>query len=481
MKAIQLLKRWKFWVAAGCTAAVILAASLVLPGLSVQSVTAGTSTQTANASTSYQTAQVARADLSLETTGTGTLVAHSTVDLGFMVGGTVSGLTVQVGEAVKTGQVLATLKEINELQQAVVNKTLALKTAQDNLDTILNQGAQALAAAQATQASAEEAYIDAQENYHTKKDPRCSYTETKDYWWEYFDIGLQIRSTTAYLEKDLPQRERNYIQDDLRELQLSQYRAYVNFRYCEGYTENEILSSDANLQLTKANLDVANGTYQSLLINAGVDPTSIEMAQIEVTNARLQLVKAQADLAGATIIAPMDGTVMSVSAQNGDAVGTVTLITLADTTRPVVEVNVDETDLLNFAVGCSASISFDALPERVFSGTITQVYPVVSTTNYVSVLQGVIELDSAKMTLDQALPLNLSGSVDITCQMSQNALLAPVDALHEDAGASPYVYVLNSAGQPEKRTVEVGMRNTLNVEILSGLEEGELVITSGIK
>jgi HlyD family secretion protein len=476
MTSKQQFARWKFWVVVAITIAIIAAAALVLPGLSALQ----TATTTPSTQGGYLTAPVTHGSLDLETTGTGTLVARSSVDLGFSVSGTLNGLEVKPGDTVKAGQVLATLKEIALLKQAVENKKLALKIAQDNLDTISAQGAQILAAAQGTLARAESAYADAQANTHQKGDPRCPYTDTKDYWWDYFMTTLQIRSVQGYLEKDLPQRERNYILDDLDELQQQRDRAYVNFHYCEGFTEIEILQSNANLQLSKANLDTAKQTYQSLQAHTGVDPTSLEMAQMEVTNAELQLLKSQVELDGATIIAPLDSTVITVNAVNGDAVGTDILVTLADITHPLMEAKVDETDLLNFAVGCLASVSFDAVPDRVFLGTIVEVYPTVSISNNVSALQGIVELDNTRMTLSQPLPLNLSGTVEITCQISEDALLVPVDALHEETGSSSFVYVINVSGQLEKRTVLTGNRNTLYVEILEGLIEGEQIITSNI-
>ena len=59
-------------------------------------------------------------------------------------------------------------------------------------------------------------------------------------------------------------------------------------------------------------------------------------------------------------------------------------------------------------------------------------------------------------------------------------LIAPIKAVHEPAGSSAYVYVLNSQGKPEKREVELGLKTSDEVEIRSGLKEGEQVITTNI-
>jgi macrolide-specific efflux system membrane fusion protein len=67
-------------------------------------------------------------------------------------------------------------------------------------------------------------------------------------------------------------------------------------------------------------------------------------------------------------------------------------------------------------------------------------------------------------------------SVEITCRQAKNALLVPLQALHEGPGEPAFVMVLNSQGQPEKRAVAVSLKTVASAAITSGLQEGEKVV-----
>ena len=240
-------------------------------------------------------------------------------------------------------------------------------------------------------------------------------------------------------------------------------------------------TSQANLQLAKAKLDQANTIYENLKASAGVDPVAVAVAQATLDNAKLQLSKAQTELAGTTITAPMNGTVTAVNGKVGDEVDTGTLITLADLEQPQVQVNIDETDLQNFATGCAADVTFDSLPGETFPGVVTQVSPVLVSVNNANMVQGLVELQKKRMASGKTLSVGLTASVEVTCKQAKNALIVPAQALYQPEGQSAYVYVLNEQGQPEKRAVVVGLKTVASAEITSGLSEGEKIITSQIE
>jgi len=428
----------------------------------------------------YQTTPARRGDLSQTTTGSATLAAGKTVDLGFSVSGSLAERNVQLGDRVAAGQVLAVLNEMDELKINLQNKEIALKTAQKNLEDLLAGGDQSLAQALASRAAAQAAYQEAKDNLHLKSDPRCDPQKTASYYFEYLYAQQRVAQWEDYLELGNTGYGTDFILYKLTPMRAERDAAYNNWKYCEGYTEQEILDSQADLKLAEANLRQAERVYQNLLAHSGIDPQELKIAEAEVKDAGLQYAKAQQDLAGAALTAPMDGTVIALNADPGDHVGSGAVITLADLDQPVVEVTIDETDLQNFAVGCSAQVVFDALPNRTFEGRVTQVTPILAAVRDVDVAQGLVELQEARLTPEKALPLGLMGSVDITCSQAQNVLLAPVSALYEPADEPPYVYILNSQGQAEKRSVEIGLKNAVSAEVRSGLSEGELIITAGI-
>jgi HlyD family secretion protein len=435
---------------------------------------------TATAGETYQTTTVRRGDLAISVSGSGQIITAQSAELGFSLEGTIAELDVQVGDTVTKGQVLAILAGQDALKQKVADQRLAVQVAQKTLDDLQSNTAGALAQAQIDQADAEEAYIKAEANLHQKGDARCSVSKTQEYYFQYIYAQKNVDTWEGYLNGHTGYG-RDYILQQLAPMRKARDIAYANYVYCQGYTDEEIQSSQASMQVAKAQLDQANAVYENLKANAGVDEDAVVVAQATLKKAQAQLAKAEQDLADATITAPMDGTVMEVSASAGQVVETGTVITLANLEQPQVQVNIDETDLENFAVGCSAQVIFNSLPSQTFDGVVTEISPTLVTMQSVGMVQGLVDLKDAKQASGNMLPLNLAATVEVTCAQAKNALQVPVMALYESAGQPSYVYVLNQQGQPEKREVVVGIKTTAFAEIRSGLEEGEKVITSPIQ
>jgi len=353
--------------------------------------------------------------------------------------------------------------------------------AQKTLDDLLSGAGSSLAQAQAAQAAAAQAYAEAEASVHHKGDARCSPALTKEYFYEYFYAQKEVNVWEGHLNDPNTGYGRDYILEKLRSPRQKRDRAYANYTYCQGYTEEEITGSQAALQLAKAKFEQANVAYENLQVNAGLDPDQVALAEATLENAKRQLSTAQTQLAGTTIIAPMDGTVIAVNAQAGDAVDTGTLITLADLEQPEVQIFMDEADLTSLAVGCPAAVTFDSVPGEVFTGTVAQISPVMVTVNSSNMVEGLVELKKYETASGKKLSIGMSASVEITCSESNNALTVPLQALYEPAGQSAYVYILDDQNQPQKREVVVGLRTIASAEITSGLSEGETVITSQIE
>ena len=426
----------------------------------------------------YKTTTVRRSDLSLAISGTGTVVTALSVDLRFAISGTIGTLNVQPGDQVTQGQVLATLRDTATLKQTILDQTLAVQVAQKALDDLLAGGPGALAQAQTNQAAAAQAYAGAQAQAHYPGDARCMPSKTQEFYYQYLSAQWAVDEWEGYLSDPNTGYGRDYILQRLKPLRAARDQAYANYTYCQAYTDQEIQTSQANLQLAKAQLDSATRIYADLKASSGVDQAEVDIAQATLDNARLQLAKAQTELAGTIITATINGAVIQVNGKAGDEFDTSTLITLADLEQPQVQVNIDETDLPNFAVGCAADVTFDSLPGESFPGLITQISPTLVSVNNATMAQGLVELQKKQMASGKSLSVGLTASVEVTCQQAKNALVVPAQALYEPEGQSAYVYILNNAGQPEKREVVVGLKTIASAEVTNGLSEGEKIITS---
>ncbi len=436
--------------------------------------------QAASETSDYQTTMVRRGDLSISITGTGTVVSTRSVELGFAVSGTIAELNVQVGDQVTEGQVLAVLDNLDELQLAVQNQELAVARAQKTIDDLSNAEA-VLAQAFSDQAAAQTAYEEAKKAVHYKGDSRCAPGLTQEYYYQSLYAQQAVDEWEGYLAEGNTGYSQNYILEKLAPLRKTRNQAVANYKYCQSYTEQEILASQAALTLARANLDQATQGYEDLKATGGIDTDAIEIAQAALKNAQLQLTKAQKNLAGATITAPMAGTVMEVNGTVDDTAGTGTLITLSDLEDPELQVTIDESDLSNFAVGCATQVTFDSIPNTTFSGVVSEVSPSLTTSWGLTKVQGKVELQRDDSTSSITLPTGLTASIEVTCLENADVLIVASQALYEVDGQPIYVYILNDLGQPEKREVEVGLETVATAEILSGLEEGDKVLLSQVE
>ena len=122
-----------------------------------------------------------------------------------------------------------------------------------------------------------------------------------------------------------------------------------------------------------------------------------------------------------------------------------------------------------------AEVTFDALPDKKFTGKVTKVDPGLYTSGNTSVIRAYIKLDVPKSGF--TLPLGSTAAVDVIGGRADNALLVPIAALHP-AGDQFTVFVMEN-GKPVLHVVEVGIQDQVSAEIKSGLNAGD-VVTTGI-
>lgn len=174
------------------------------------------------------------------------------------------------------------------------------------------------------------------------------------------------------------------------------------------------------------------------------------------------------------VLSKMDGLVSSVEydEDNVNTSAETQILTLYPQKQMSVTISVDETDILALEEGQEAQIEVSSVSEDAFTGSVTEISKVADTST------GVTQY-SAEITLDRE-PGMLSGmtaSVDVQIQGAENALIIPLDALHQNS-ATYYVYTSydSEAHRYDGRVeVTIGMQNDDYVEITSGLQEGDMV------
>ena len=421
------------------------------------------------------TTSVVRGSLTLSTTGTGTLVAGDTMDLSFATSGTVAEINVKVGDVVSEGDVLAVLDDLDLLQVEIDSKQLDLTEAQKTVQDLYDNSAINLAEAQLALAQAKGAYVDTEKNIVYADAGRCPQETTEQYYYEYLYAQRDVNEWESYLNSGTSGYGEDYILTKLTPLRETRDDAYLNWQYCQSFTELEAETSQAAAELAEAELELAQAEYDDLLAVSGLDPDELAMAEAELTNAQLQLLIAENALAGATIIAPMDGTVMEIAGDVGDIADTSTFITLADMERPNLEIYIDETDMNLIQTGNKVTVVFDAIPDRIFEGIVTQVEPMLVTVSNYDVVQGLVNLNDTQTSAGRSLLLGMGAEVELVAGEAENVLLVAVDALFDLEGNQATVYVENANGSFTSRSIEIGLMDYYQAEVISGLKQGEIV------
>jgi HlyD family secretion protein len=418
--------------------------------------------QSATATPSYYTTAVRQGNIRVAATGAGELTAAAQANLSFATSGTVGELNVKVGDIVTQGQVLAKLKDLDTLKANLSSAELAVLQAQASLSTLQENAALNLATAYKTWLDAQTTYADALYSDQRTSNTRCSKETTAN-------LVVKYERSAAQLAKSY------YESDEWIHLKSAYDTAYANMVYCTAYTADEKTSAQASLQVAETQMKQAEATYNTLQANQGVDPTQLAEAQNTLSDAQNNLSLAQKNLDSAVMVAPMDGTVISIAAGVGEQSGTSSYITIADLSNPNVTVRVDETDLGKLKIGNQAEVVFDALPDRTFSGEVIQVDPALSQSGQTQVATGIVRLDPVS-DLAQNLPLGLNASVDVIDSEANGVLLVPQEAVR-DLGDNQYAVFVLENNQLSLKMVEIGLTDGTYTEIRSGLSQGELVST----
>jgi RND family efflux transporter MFP subunit len=197
----------------------------------------------------------------------------------------------------------------------------------------------------------------------------------------------------------------------------------------------------------------------------------VREAELDVWVAENKLIKAQTDLDSTRLTAPFAGVVLDVKAQVGESVGAgAKLIQLSDPRAVEVKASVIEEDLPLIQAGQPVDLFFDARPDAVVTGRVARTIP--------QRLAGDRPLYPVYITLDNlpeglAPGMTVDTSIVIAGQPGVLRLPRSLVRARSDGTAQVKVWVNE---QVEKRNIKIGLRGDQYVEIVEGLNEGDLVV-----
>jgi len=235
----------------------------------------------------------------------------------------------------------------------------------------------------------------------------------------------------------------------------------------------------SQLQLDEArrNLEVASSQRQTALLQVQTNETNggdsaLILAGLAQARSNLNLLRVR--LEQDAIRAPADGILISRDIAPGDIVQPgVALMALAVTGEIQIEIQLDEKNLAKLAIGQKALGSADAFPEQSFHALVNYINPGIDAT------RGSVEVKLRIINPPAYLRQDMTVSVDIETAHKSAALVVPAEAVRDATGDAPWVLVVRDK-RTVRQPVRIGLRGDNQIEIISGLKNGEPVILSSV-
>lgn len=371
------------------------------------------------------TATVARGDLKVVVSETGTVQPLTKVEIKSKVAGQVATLMVDVGDKVEKGQLLIQLDTTDmereraqaEADRASAAARLAMLKAGARLEEISEARAQvSQAAAQLDRAKAD-----------------------------------HVRSHEAVKSGTITPREAEGAQSDY--------------------------------EVARAQHSAAKSRLAKLV--AGSRREEIQEAQAQLDKAKVRLSAADDQLSYASIRSPMAGTVIKRGIEAGEMVspgvsataqGT-SMLTIADLERLVIASNLNQIDVGKVRRGQRVEVRVDSAPGKVFGGEIRKVAPAADKTQDGNSTIQTFPIETMLTATDaDVLKPGMSADLDIQVTTKAKALYLPVEAVVRGKGNEGTVSLPGKDKKPTEKKVTIGLTNDHQVEVLTGLAEGETVL-----
>jgi HlyD family secretion protein len=464
-------KKQKGWINTGVVVVVLIGVALLIA--TIRSQNGGSAAATSSGTSAYQTTTVQRGTLTSTVEGTGTVGSLLSAVLGWQAGGQVDQVNVAIGDQVKSGAVLATL--LPDSTQS--NLESALVTAQENLAELTSP--EAIANAKLAVTTAQTNVINAQTALNNEQYWQND-ALVQNYYANYVIAKDALdKAQSAYDSLNVGQyinnaNEANAYQRLYAAKQTYDTAFYYYSLYSQKPTQRQMDQAQANLDLANATLENAQ-IYLTALTGGTVPPNATGSDLLKLNQAKLAIQTAQENLDALKVTAPFNGTITQADAIPNAVVASGTqAFRIDDLSNLVIEVQVVEIDINHVQVGQNASITFDAIPNKTYTGKVTKT-DLAGTTSQSSVNFTVtVQLTDA----DALVKPGMAANVTIITNKVDNALLVPSTSIFSDDNGQQYVYLVQN-GTPVKVTVTVGAVSDSTTQIISDtLKAGDTIVLS---
>lgn len=405
---------------------------------------------------SVQTTMVRRGSLAATVSAAGNVSAVNQIAVAFQTSGVVAQINTTVGALVKKDQVLMEL-DSTDLNLALRSAQTNLASAQANYEQTTTELNFAMRNAQSNivsvKASLDAAKAQNAQNPNSLIIARAALDKAtvtlQQAQGEYdkiawrADVGMSSQAAT------------------LQQATIDYQVALANFK------TTEVTINDTALKQAQTQYDSAQVALEQAQKNL---TTTLRTAQASLDNSKLALEQARRNLDKAKVVAPFDGVVAAVNYSVGDSAGSSAAVTVVDLAHLQIKVTVAEVDVEKVKVGNPAQVALDALTGKTYNAQVSSVSPTGAVTQGVVNYPVLLELTDA----DNAIKPGMTANLTIEVERRDNVLLIPTRAVRTQGNQR--IVTVQKDGQAIPTRVTTGLSNDSSVEIMSGLQEGDVVV-----
>jgi macrolide-specific efflux system membrane fusion protein len=242
---------------------------------------------------------------------------------------------------------------------------------------------------------------------------------------------------------------------------------------------------------------VARADYDKAVSTVTVKEAQVENSEAAIAAAKVEVQIAETNLAYTRITAPIDGTILATVVQEGQTVNaqqsapTIAILGQLDTMR--VEADISEADVTQVREGMPLYFTISGQNSKRYNAELEKIEPapdsIVSDKSFTTTAVSSSSSTATASAIyykgiftvpnpDGLLRTYMTTEVHIVLAWAKDTLIAPVTALKDtDEPGKAKVRVVTGAGKIEERTVETGITDKVNIEIRSGLNEGDKIVT----
>jgi len=225
----------------------------------------------------------------------------------------------------------------------------------------------------------------------------------------------------------------------------------------------------------RARLNNARQQQEAALNTARQSNQAIKSAQAAVDAARTQIGIAEQAIADTVIRAPFSGFISNRPVAVGEFVTSASVIATVLRTNPIkIQIQIAEANVPFVSIGRGVSIQVDAYQDRKFGGTITAVNPAIDPTSRSAIVEASIENG------DNALRSGMFATVQITREGGSTGVFVPKTAVYNDQSTQSYRVFVIQEGVAKLRVVQLGTEENDTMQIVSGVNADETVAVSNL-